>query len=128
QDVVYAMIDKVAAYSGVHVHGDGHFQLRSHAIGARNQNWFFEFFLVEFKQCAEVSDATEHSVRKRARGKMADAILRVVRDSDIDSGVCVSHVRALRATFTFRRATKEGFATKLKFFAASKNVEQPPPS
>src|SRR5262249_28805869 len=66
QNVVHAMIDKVAADGRVNVHSHGDFEFCADTIGARNKNWLFELFRVERKKRAEAADAPENSVGESA--------------------------------------------------------------
>src|SRR5271165_4041987 len=59
KNVVYAMIDEIAAHGGVHAHGHGDFEFRADTVGARNKNRLFPLFVVEGEERAETADTAE---------------------------------------------------------------------
>ena len=92
EDVIDAVIDEVGADRGVDVHGHGDFQLRAHAIGARDQHRLAPFF-VQREQSAERTDPADHSARERARSQAPDALLGLVRKRNIHTCFGVVHVK-----------------------------------
>src|ERR1700757_4754988 len=80
------------------VHGNGDLQLGAPPIGTGDQNRFLILFHVQREERSERANAPEHAVGESACGEMADAVFGVIRDSDIDSSVGVSH-RIYAATF-----------------------------
>src|ERR1043165_632074 len=98
----------------MYIHRNCDFQLCAHAIGAGNQNRLFVFSCVQFEQRAKTTDASKNSICKRAGGKMADTILRVIRDSNIHSSVGISHGCASAFNLQVTLQSDEGgLATKL---------------
>src|SRR5713226_2083427 len=99
ENVVDAVIDEVAADSGMDFHGDGDFELGADAIRAGDEHGLFPLFAVEREERAETADAAENARSESAAGMVADALLGVIRDGDIHSGIGIFHERSDRSRF-----------------------------
>ena len=111
ENVIDAVIHEVAADGGMNSHGHGDFEFCAYAVRAGDQHGLFPLFPVEREERAEAADAAEHAGSKGAAGVVADSLLRVVGDGDIDSGIGVFHVRVVRLRFccgrTFARIVRD---------------------
>src|SRR5258708_356579 len=99
ENVVDAVIDKVAADGGMDFHGHGDFELGADAICAGDEDGLFPFFAVEREERAETADTAENTRSESAAGMVADALLGVIRDSDIHSGIGIFHEKPDRSRF-----------------------------
>src|SRR5712671_4027859 len=111
ENVVDAVTHEVAADGGVYAHSHGDFELGADAVRAGDQHGLFPLFTVEREERAEAADAAEHTGSKGAAGVVADSLLCVVGDGDIDSGIGVFHERVVRLRFccgrTFARIVRD---------------------
>src|SRR6266853_6128890 len=99
ENVVDAVIDEVAADGGMDFHGHGDFELGADAIRAGDEHGLFPLFAVEREERAETADAAENAGSESAAGMVADALLGVIRDGDIHSGIGIFHEKPDRSRF-----------------------------
>src|SRR5258708_34216393 len=99
ENVVDAVIDEVAADGGVHAHGHGDLEFCADAIRAGNEHGLFPFFAVAREESAEPANAAENPGSERAAGMVADALLGVIRDGNIHSGIGIFHEKPDRSRF-----------------------------
>src|SRR5207249_7124655 len=85
----------------VYAHSHGDLELCADAVRAGDQHGLFPLFPVEREERAEAADAAEHTGSERAAGMVADSLLGVLGDGDVDSGIGVFHERANRFRFRF---------------------------
>jgi len=73
-------------------HSHGNFQFRADPIRARNQNRFLPLFCVQGKQRAEAADSSQHCGGECSAGQMPYALLGIIGNGDIHSGIGIFHV------------------------------------
>src|SRR2546425_4404113 len=93
QNVVDAVVHDIRPHRGMDSHGKGDFQLRAHAVGARDQHRFSPAVTVKRKQGAEPADAPKHVAGKGPPSQPADALLGLLGEGNTDASVGVSHCR-----------------------------------
>jgi hypothetical protein len=86
----------------MHAHGHGDFQFCADAIRAGDEHGLFPFFAVEREERAEAADAAEDAGCEGVAGVMPDALLDVVRDSDIHPSIGIFHEKPVRFRFHYR--------------------------
>ena len=91
ENVVHAHGDEVLAHGVVAAEAEGEHKLRSHAVGARDENGVL-VFLAHFEESAEAADGAENARNEGALGGGFDAFDEFVSGVDRHAGSCVGEL------------------------------------